>query len=175
MHLQTFPTSGSWCRRGCDRMVVGFTTCAISADHHYSCELEFRSWRDILDTTLCDTVCQWLAVGRWFSPGTPVSSTNKTDCHDITEISLKVALDTITIAPKLLQPLHVHVDSDLFVARYIKRLDCLKSFPLGDIARYNCECSQCVTISWTDQTVWVSENDSTISWTVYIVRLYRII
>jgi len=32
---------------------------------------------------------------RWFSPGTPVSSTNKTDCHDITEILLKVALNTI--------------------------------------------------------------------------------
>ena len=28
------------------------------------------------------------------SPGTPVSSTNKTDHHDITEILLKVALNT---------------------------------------------------------------------------------
>jgi hypothetical protein len=28
-------------------------------------------------TTLCDKVCQWLATGRWFSPGPPVSSTNK--------------------------------------------------------------------------------------------------
>jgi hypothetical protein len=34
-------------------------------------------------------------VGRWFSPGTPVSSSNKTDRHDITEILLKVALSTI--------------------------------------------------------------------------------
>jgi hypothetical protein len=24
-------------------------------------------------------VCQWLVAGRWFSPDTPVSSTNKTD------------------------------------------------------------------------------------------------
>jgi hypothetical protein len=46
-------------------------------------------------TTLCDKVCQWLATGRWFSPGTPVSSTNKTDRHDITEILFKVALSTI--------------------------------------------------------------------------------
>ena len=46
-------------------------------------------------TTLCDKVCQWLAIGRWFSPGPPVTSTNKTDCHDITEILLKVALNTI--------------------------------------------------------------------------------
>jgi hypothetical protein len=31
----------------------------------------------------------------WVSPGLPVSSTNKTDCHDITEIYLKMALNTI--------------------------------------------------------------------------------
>jgi hypothetical protein len=29
-------------------------------------------------------VCQWLVTGRWFSFNTPVSSTNKTDHHDIT-------------------------------------------------------------------------------------------
>jgi hypothetical protein len=34
-------------------------------------------------------------TGQWFSLGTPVSSTNKTDRHDITEILLKVALNTI--------------------------------------------------------------------------------
>jgi hypothetical protein len=36
-------------------------------------------------------------MGLWFYPGTPVSSTSKTDHHDITEILLKVALNTITI------------------------------------------------------------------------------
>jgi hypothetical protein len=36
-------------------------------------------------------------TSRWVSPGTPVSSTNKTDCHDITEILLKVALNTIAL------------------------------------------------------------------------------
>ena len=46
-------------------------------------------------TTLCDRVCQWLVIGRWFSPGPPVSSTIKIDHHDITEILLKVALNTI--------------------------------------------------------------------------------
>ena len=34
-------------------------------------------------------------VGRTFSPSTPVSSTNKTDRHDIAEILLKVSLSTI--------------------------------------------------------------------------------
>jgi hypothetical protein len=35
-----------------------------------------------------------LAHGRWFSPGTPASSTTKTGRHDIAEILLKVALNT---------------------------------------------------------------------------------
>ena len=46
-------------------------------------------------TTLCDKVCQWLVTGQWFSPGSPVSSTNKTDHHVITEILLKVSLNAI--------------------------------------------------------------------------------
>ena len=54
-------------------------------------------WR-LLDTILYDKVCQWHAAGLWFSLGTPVSSTNKTDCHDIAEILLKVALNTITLS-----------------------------------------------------------------------------
>jgi hypothetical protein len=33
-----------------------------------------------------------LALGQWFSPGTPVSSTTKTGRHDIAEILLKVVL-----------------------------------------------------------------------------------
>jgi hypothetical protein len=47
--------------------------------------------RCVLDTTLCDKVYQWHAAGRWFSPSTPVSSFR----HDIAEILLKVALNTI--------------------------------------------------------------------------------
>jgi hypothetical protein len=35
-------------------------------------------------------------AGRWFSPDTPISSTKKTDRHDISEVLLKVALNTIT-------------------------------------------------------------------------------
>jgi hypothetical protein len=36
-----------------------------------------------------------LANGRWFYPGTPASSTTKTGRHDIAEILLKVALNTL--------------------------------------------------------------------------------
>jgi hypothetical protein len=67
-----------------------------------------RSWWGVLDATLCDKVCQWLATGRWFSPGTLVSSTNKTDHQDITEILLKVALNTINQPTTLLQSYFVY-------------------------------------------------------------------
>ena len=50
-------------------------------------------------TTLCDKVGQWLATGRLYSPITPVSFTNKTERHDITETLLNVALNTITLKP----------------------------------------------------------------------------
>jgi hypothetical protein len=42
--------------------------------------------------TASDKVYQLLAHGRWFSPGTPASSTTKTGRHDIAEILLKLAL-----------------------------------------------------------------------------------
>ena len=41
-----------------------------------------------------DKVYQLLAHDRWFSPGTPPSSTTKTGRHEIAEILLKVALNT---------------------------------------------------------------------------------
>ena len=73
-----------WGRRGRGRMVVGFTTCyAISAYHHE------RSGEAYSIPSM------WLITDRWFSPGTPISSTNTTDCHDITKPLLKVALNTI--------------------------------------------------------------------------------
>jgi hypothetical protein len=36
-----------------------------------------------------DKVYQLLAHGRWFSLGTPASSTTKTGCHDIAESGIK--------------------------------------------------------------------------------------
>jgi hypothetical protein len=45
-------------------------------------------------TVAGDKVYQLLAHGRWFSPGTPASSTTKTGRHDIAEILLKVTLNT---------------------------------------------------------------------------------
>jgi len=47
------------------------------------------------DLIVKETDCQRFVAGRWITPGTPVTSTNKTDRHDISEILLKVALNTI--------------------------------------------------------------------------------
>jgi len=40
--------------------------CAISTYHHKSCEFESRSWWGVLETTLCDKVCQWLVFSGYF-------------------------------------------------------------------------------------------------------------
>ena len=50
-----------------------------------------------IDTTLCDQVYQEITADRLFCPGAPVSSANKTDHHDITEILLNVALNTLIL------------------------------------------------------------------------------
>jgi hypothetical protein len=43
-----------------------------------------------------------------FSPGIPVSSTNKIDCPDIAEIFLKVALNTIALSnPHIFMTIYV--------------------------------------------------------------------
>jgi hypothetical protein len=48
-----------------------------------------RLLQGVFNTTLYDNVCQRVAADCWFSPGTLVSSINKTDRIDITEILLK--------------------------------------------------------------------------------------
>jgi hypothetical protein len=71
-------------------------------------------------TTLCDKVCQWHVTSLWFSPGSPVSSTNKTDCQDITEILLNVALNTIMQTNKLNQANHAYLILFLYLSCVIK-------------------------------------------------------
>ena len=50
-----------------------------------------------------DNVYQLLVHGRWFSPGTPSSSTTKAGRHDIAEIWLEVALSTINQIQSLIK------------------------------------------------------------------------
>ena len=61
-------------------------------------------------TTLCDKVCQ---RHDWFSQGPLVSSTNKADCHNISEILLKVALNTIKTNKPIVSCCHRQTDSKI--------------------------------------------------------------
>jgi len=73
-------------------MVVGLTTTyAISAYHH---EFESPSGWGVQHYVI-KFVSDLRQVGGFLPRGPSVSATNKTDCHDITEILLKVALNII--------------------------------------------------------------------------------
>ena len=56
-----------------------------------------------------DKVYHLLAHGRWFSPGAPASSTTNTGRHDIAEILLKVALNTINQSIKTNESLKLDI------------------------------------------------------------------
>ena len=80
IHLQLFKpmafkpiTNTAWVRAQLCKLQKGYTRLAAASNKAY----------------------QLLAHGRWFSPGTPASSTTKSGRHDIVEIVLKVALSTI--------------------------------------------------------------------------------
>jgi hypothetical protein len=79
-------------------------------------------WRDVLDTALYDKVCQWLVAGRWFSPGIPVFPTNKTERHNIAEILLKVALNTINLT------LTLQLVFSFFLSATSSPADCMGTF-----------------------------------------------
>jgi hypothetical protein len=77
-------------------MVFGFTTIyAISAYHHWCCEFESWSGRGVQHYMYVIKFVSDLWQVGGFLRVTPVSSTNKTGRHDITEILLKVALNII--------------------------------------------------------------------------------
>ena len=89
-----FTFKGGQCGR--ERMVVGIpTTCAISAYYHYCCEFESRSGEVYSIQQYVIKFVSDLRQVDGFRRVPPVSSTNKTDRHDIGEILFKVALNTI--------------------------------------------------------------------------------
>ena len=82
-------------RRGCDCMVIGFTTTyAISVYQHLRYEFESRSGEVYWMQHYVIKFVSDLQQVSGFSRGSLISSTSKTDRHDITEILLKVALNT---------------------------------------------------------------------------------
>ena len=63
--------------------------------YYYNCSLNIPSYTYCF--CLFIHVCQKLVAGQWLYSGCSVFYTNKIDRHDITEILLKVALNTITL------------------------------------------------------------------------------
>jgi hypothetical protein len=85
-------------RPGRDRMVVGFTTTyAISVNPPNIVSLNPAHHEVYSIQHYVIMFVRAIRAAGWFSVGTRVSSTNITDCHDITEILLKVALNTTTL------------------------------------------------------------------------------
>jgi hypothetical protein len=67
--------------------------------------------------------------GRWFSSGTSASSTTKTGRHDIAEILLKVALNTINQPINHLLPFVLSILFLLAIALSVLRFkDCVSRF-----------------------------------------------
>ena len=95
--LYIFPLIFITCDNIYDKLTSMDETNIISLFSNVRLWVQSRSWWSVLDTILCDIICQWLATSLWFPPGTPVSSTNKTDTHNISEILINVALNTITL------------------------------------------------------------------------------
>ena len=84
----------------------------IQAYHQYGvgslCKLQKGCTRL---ATASDKVYQLLAHGRWFSLGTPASSITKAGRHDIAEILLKVALNTIKQTSKLTNQIYIYTNN----------------------------------------------------------------
>jgi hypothetical protein len=70
--------------------------------------------------TASDNVYQLLAHGRWFSPGTPASSTTKAGHHDIAEILLKVVLNTNNQSINIMFKIIVFLIIMLFTQLYVR-------------------------------------------------------
>jgi hypothetical protein len=94
----------------------------------------------VLDTTLCDKVCQWLSTGLWFSS---VSSSNKTDLCTKTDILLKVALNTITLTLIFLKWLIwcLFMFWMYFLSKYLvrkKKIQIIDTLCIWNINRWSC-------------------------------------
>jgi hypothetical protein len=94
--LTTLVVIGTDCIGSCKSNYHTITTANDSPLSYYDIPPRPNSWDRFLYCGITETtfnwkldmsrVCLWLAACRLLSPGTPISSTNKTDCYDITEI-----------------------------------------------------------------------------------------
>ena len=77
-----------------------------------------------------DKAYHLLAHGRWFSPGTSASSTTKTGRHDITEIWLKVVLNSKNRSI-------IYFESDICYRKRRERFVSIKVYPIEEMLHNN--------------------------------------
>jgi hypothetical protein len=92
----------------------------VSDHFNFVCLLTYEFCLSLWKIARCSVILllPLFSTGWWFSPGPPVSSTNKTDRHDITEIMLKMALNTIKqIIKKVLFREHRCIKIQLYIEK----------------------------------------------------------
>ena len=91
-------------------------------------------------TAASDIVYQLLAHGRWFSQGTPASSTTETGRHDIADILLKLELNTKNQIMRLSYNLLSYNTLLYFISQDSSRAS-------KDLTIQNLECLPCIKLS----------------------------
>ena len=103
--------------------------------------LDLRWW-GVLNRTLCDKVCQWLATGQWFSLGTMVSFINNTNIvesgvkHHKPNLSqanlIRFVVQNRSIHKKVLLPLRLTVSPIIYprIPHFIVNFTILNCFVL---------------------------------------------
>ena len=90
------------CWLGSSCYTLKYTNVQVITSHLYChCKMIYNNYNNFYKTIFGINLCSHAFISvlfNWFSPGTPVSSTNKTECNDITEILLRVALIAITLS-----------------------------------------------------------------------------
>jgi hypothetical protein len=82
----------SWPRSYCSKIYIYICNLCLTVTATYESSISACDEMYSIQL-LCDKVCQWLAADRLFSPGTLVSSMNKCDLLDTTEILMKIVLN----------------------------------------------------------------------------------
>ena len=121
-YITSISRGGRW-RRCRDRLVVGFiTTYAISAYHHWCCELESRSGLGVQHYVIKFVSNLW-QVGGFLRV-----LTNKIGRHNITVILLKVALNIIKLTERFRNLMHSVILTSSPTFRILTGLDLQKIF-----------------------------------------------
>jgi hypothetical protein len=137
-------------------MFIWYSNCLYKTSQRPSWSWLHGSWiYNYLCNQCLSPVCPWLAAGWRFPSGTPLSIIIKTYLHDITEILLKVVLNTITLTQIPYKTTHSIENQYFLISNFIFDIKFL-SIQDSWLKRFMCHfspilCSICrklLVISW---------------------------